>query len=237
MPYFTSWDANVFLCLRTFLPEEVVKSMINMVKKTNENFIKEEAMKYWSSLPSIPGRSYNPHHCHQELLRLWHWRAPEDRRNIIYEWISQSNTPIWGDTSEGGISRLKYDFDPFNGRYRIDSDKDLPIKGRYHSSVGLWPVWCIYDEKSRSQDKREYIANWYKEIHEGRYFLFFSENNINGYGKRGSKKHSVYEKISLYGSSFKMGPYEQMAEDLLVIDGPGLGKSGSRIDHINDLFS
>ena len=39
MPYFTSWDINVFLCLVTWgIPVDVVKGMLKKVKETNRSF-------------------------------------------------------------------------------------------------------------------------------------------------------------------------------------------------------
>ena len=151
------------------------------------------------------------------------------------------------------IDRLKYEYDPFNGRYRIDSDRDRPKKGRYHSSEGLWNVWSSWNnyhdiERWKRHEniisggilgnvqRKQYIADWYKNIHEGRYFLFFQENNLTGYGRRKSKDISVLEKVKRFGSIHNIGPYQQVAEDLLVLDGPGLGKRGSNIEHIDDLF-
>ena len=47
MTYFTSWDANVFLCLLSVFPEEVVRGMIKMVKKTHEDHVKQESLNHW----------------------------------------------------------------------------------------------------------------------------------------------------------------------------------------------
>ena len=95
-----------------------------------------------------------------------------------------------------------------------------------------------YDnENTWERYRRQYVANWYKNIHEGRYFLFFRENSLTGYGRRKSKDISVSEKVKRFGSIHSIGPYEQVAEDLLVLDGPGLGKRGSKIEHIDDIFS
>ena len=50
MTYFTSWDANVFLCLVTWgLPEDVVKGMLKMTKKVNQEFTLGEALGYWTT--------------------------------------------------------------------------------------------------------------------------------------------------------------------------------------------
>jgi len=181
-----------------------------------------------------------------EFKLEWRWRCPEVRRDAIRRII------IFQDLSY--IDRLKYDFDPFNGPYRIDSDKDRPKKGRYHSSEGLWNVWSSWDNYHdglagmrkeifdvmiggcSNLRRKQYISDWYNNIHEGRYFLFFRENTITGYGKRGSKDVSITEKVKRFGSIHNIGPYQQMAEDLLVLDGPGLCKRGSHIEHIDDLF-
>ena len=43
--------------------------------------------------------------------------------------------------------------------------------------------------------------------------------------------------INIRRSIYDWGPYEQLIEDLLGIDGPGLGeKAGSTVEHIDDLF-
>ena len=51
----TSWDANVFLCLGAWgLPDDVVKRMMKMTKKTHEEFFLGEARVYWVSNPVCP---------------------------------------------------------------------------------------------------------------------------------------------------------------------------------------
>ena len=50
MPYFTSWDANVFLCLLSVFPEEVVRGMIKNVKKIHEEYVQKETLEYHCSL-------------------------------------------------------------------------------------------------------------------------------------------------------------------------------------------
>ena len=48
MPYFTSWDANVFLCLsKVGLSEDLVRSWMKNIKKVHEELILEEAMDYY----------------------------------------------------------------------------------------------------------------------------------------------------------------------------------------------
>ena len=50
MTYFTSWDANVFLCLVTWgIPGDVVKGMMKMTKKVHQDFTLGEALGYWNT--------------------------------------------------------------------------------------------------------------------------------------------------------------------------------------------
>ena len=254
MPYFTSWDVNVFLCFLTLgIPSDLVKCMVVKMKKIHEDYSEEKTRDWYCSLDRYKiyiKKWHRPNEAIREFKLAWQWRCPEVRRDIIYRMI------IFQDPEY--IDRLKYEYDPFNGRYRIDSDKDRPKKGRYHSSEGLWDVWsawCEYNDPVRLSSKdcdvcmddicythppytrRNFIANWYNNIHEGRYFLFFKENNLTGYGRRKSKDIKLSEKVGRFDSIHSIGPYQQMAEDLLVLDGPGLGKSGSKVEHIDDLFS
>ena len=224
MPYFTSWDINVFLCFLSLgLPPDLIPVMVIRMKRIHEDYTEEMAREWYCSLDRYKvyiKNFHRPNEAIREVKLAWIWRCPEVRRNAIYRMI------IFQDP--GFMDRLKYDFNIFTGPHRIDSDWDRPKIGRNHSSEGLWDVWS-------SQMTRGH-ANWYNNIHEGRYFLFFRENSITGYGKRKSKNISVSEKVKRFGSIHNIGPYAQVAEDLLVLDGPGLGESGSKIEHIDDLF-
>jgi len=235
MPNFTSWDINLFLCLLSIgFPLDIVKDIVRLTKGIHEKHIEDETREWYCSRDSYKIYSkkwHRPNDTIRELKLAWRWRCPEIRRDLIYRMIMFENIR--------DIERLKYDFDPMNGRYRIDSDKDRPLPGRLHSSKGLWDLWWRWggDNPVISLNKRQYTANWYKNIHEGRYFLFFNENCLTGYGRRKKKDIKISEKVKRFGSIHSIGPYEQMSEDLLVIDGPGLGKSGSKIEHIDDIFS
>jgi len=46
MPYFTSWDINVFLCLLSVFPEDIVRGMMKMVKEKNRSFCLERDRKW-----------------------------------------------------------------------------------------------------------------------------------------------------------------------------------------------
>jgi len=251
MTYLTSWDINVFLCFLSLgLPSDIVKGFVEMTKRIHERYVEDETRKWYCTLDRYQvytKKMLLPIEPLREFKLTWRWRCPEIRRDLIYRMIMFQNSDF--------VERLKYDFDPFNGPYRIDSEKDLPKKGRHHSSNGLWDVWSSWnnyhdiDKLKRhvnsvinggkdilKVDRKQYIANWYNNIHEGRYFLFFRENCLTGYGKRKSKDIKISEKVRRFGSIHNIGPYQQMAEDLLVLDGPGLGKSGTKIEHIDELL-
>jgi hypothetical protein len=250
MPYFTSWDINVFLCfLSLCLPPDLIPAMVIRMKRIHEDYTEEMAREWYCSLDRYKvyiKNFHRPNEAIRELKLAWSWRCPEVRRNTIYRMI------IFQDAAF--MDRLKYDVNIFTGPHRIDSDRGRSKIGRNRSSEGLWDVWSswnYYDVERLVRhvpsvtsegkgvlkvDRRQYIANWYNNIHEGRYFLFFRENSITGYGKRKSKNISVSEKVDRFGSIHNIGPYVQVAEDLLVLDGPGLGNKGSKIEHIDDLF-
>lgn len=47
MTYFTSWDANVFLCLVSLgLSEDLVRDWVRKMKKINEHYVLELAREY-----------------------------------------------------------------------------------------------------------------------------------------------------------------------------------------------
>ena len=215
MPYFTSWDANVFLCLLTILPLEVVRGMIKMLKKEHEHFVETEARKFHSNLSKDCCGKHDV--LMDEFRMAWMWKSPEIRRDFIDRWIRKS--------SYYDLDRLKYDCNPLNGRYRIDCDEDIPKNGRLHSSLGLWSIWetWCHDEMDRQKDydliriikRKNTICEWYSGIHEGRYFLFFRENNIK---KCKCKLKNVFDnyrmKVLKFTSISEYAPFEQFAEDL-----------------------
>ena len=48
MPYFTSWDANLYLCLSSLgLPHDLVLEMVGRAKKVHKNYCSEEARDYY----------------------------------------------------------------------------------------------------------------------------------------------------------------------------------------------
>ena len=72
MPYFTSWDANAYLCLFSWgLPEDVVKGMMKVVKKTHDEFSLREALSYWNT--------------NSPRLVRWRMTQPLERRGVSFK--------------------------------------------------------------------------------------------------------------------------------------------------------
>tara|TARA_B100002019_G_C21173015_1_gene549539 strand:- start:191 stop:931 length:741 start_codon:yes stop_codon:yes gene_type:complete len=244
--YFTSWDANVFLCLLSLFPEEVVRGMIKMVKETHEEFVRVETLDYHCNLARhllYLNRMYFPPTAIQELKARWKWRCPESRRNSIVRWTSSD----W----EWRCSRME-------PPPQINPGKGTSREGYWNSgeawsySINREDDYEDYEENSEDEltmeydnentwekYRRQYVSEWYKNIHEGRYFLFFKEHDILD-----SKVYDNYRLQDIKRRSFKtirsiwdLGDRWQTAQDLLIIDGGGLGqKPGNHIEHIDDLF-
>ncbi len=260
MPYFASWDVNTFLCLVYWgLPDDVVKRMIVATKKTHEEFSLSKAFSYWTTnSPSLVRCSRTAYesilkfqirdtlefpqtrihvfksrlNLTKEFKREWRLRSIEDRQKKVIDWCK------FGDEREqnrhqGRLSMFK---------------KDASVDSSY--TKNLWKTWeawshCEHSPQIMSwdtirpqpQDRRNYISKWYEGIHPGRFFLFYRKNKIIEERNRGVPSGPCedgykYPKTPI----FDWGPYEQLIEDLKCIDGPGLGESGSKIEHIDDLF-
>ena len=239
--YFTSWDANVFLCLLSLFPEEVVRGMIKLVKETHEEFVRVETLDYHCNLARhllYLNRMYFPPTAIQELKERWKWRCPEKRRNSIVRWTSSD----W----EWRCSRME--LPP-----QINLGKGTSREGYWNSGEAYsysildrnidTSEWSEDEEveyfSMKEKQRRGYVGEWYKNIHEGRYFLFFEEHDILD-----SKVYDNYRLQDIIDGSFKtvrsiwdLGDRWQTAQDLLTLDGGGLGqKPDNHIEHIDDLF-
>ena len=248
MTYFTSWDANLFLCLVDVgIPIDVVAAMVKMAKKVHEEYSLGEAMTYWvgnsptlvnmglSARPSpfprfkfcVPndndkGRTrmnvfQNRRNNTIEFKTEWRLRSIEQRKAKVIEWCK------FGEVRDQERHQRRLQNSAWG----------------YNYTDNLWRSW----EAGASsyyfvgQNRRNYISKWYEGINEGRFFLFYKKNKIIEVRNRDIPKGTCkdgykYPKIPI----FDWGPYEQLIEDLRCIDGPGLGESGSHIEHIDDLF-
>jgi len=262
----TYWDAHVFLCLVEWgLPEDVVKGMLKIVKNVHEEFSLDQAFSYWNANSPALGRVQKwvsqplvirgvscllkfqisdtlefpqtrinvfnrRNNVTKEFKQEWRLRSIEQRQAKVIEWCK------FGD--ERGQLRHQ-------GRLRVYTrDTNSNYTDNLWKSWEAWThcehpprihVW--YTLRPQPQDRRNYISQWYEGIHPGRFFLFYQENKIIQERNRGFKKGTCedgyqYPKIPI----FDWGPYEQLIEDLRCIDGPGLGESGSKVEHIDDLF-
>lgn len=241
MPYFTSWDANTFLCLISWgLPEDVVKRMIVATKKTHTEFSLSEAVCYWTNnSPSLVGgrlfqlsdtlefpqtrsivfqRRLN---LTKEFKQEWRLRSIEERQKKVIDWCKFG--------SEQEQNRHQHRLKVYNP----------PVCRRYKYVKNLWRTW----EAGASSyyfvgwDRRVNISRWYEGIHPGRFFLFYRENEIIEDRNKGVPS-GLCEDGYKYPRTpiFDRGPYEQLIEDLKCLDGVGIGESpGSKVEHIDDI--
>ena len=233
MPYFTSWDANVFLCLLSVFPEEVVRMMIKNVKKVHEEYIQKETLEYHCSLARhllYLNNMYMPSLATQQLKEFWKWRCPEERRENIVKW-----TEVFAWTGHTSVDASKY------------KGKGTSRRGYWNSVEAWWyslndryidtSEWNSSEEdeyfEMKERERRNFISKWYEGIHEGRFFLFFKENDIFS--------TDLYDNYRNEEKAIKsicdLGSRQQVAQDLLTIDGPGLGeRAGGTIKYIDDIF-
>lgn len=166
MPYFTSWDINVFLCLLEWgLPEDVVKGLTKMTKKVHEEFSLREARTYWninsprlvrfengetlislrfhiSELLDYTQTRINVfnrrHKTKVEFKIHWRLRSIEDRQKKVIEWCK------FGDDYEKDRhqKRLRYILHkPFVRSKAIAEAESKMIKEREEYNKNLWSSW------------------------------------------------------------------------------------------------
>ena len=254
MPYFTSWDVNTFLCLIYWgLPHDVVQRMMKMIKKTHEEYSLEESKDYWvrNSPKLVRWRKTQPLERRGVSLKIqinstldfpqtrslvfqrslnmtkgfkteWRLRSIEERKAKVIEWCKFGN--------EADQLRHQHRLKVYNP----------PVCRRYKYVKNLWRSW----EAGASSyylvgwDRRVNISQWYEGIHPGRFFLFYRENEIVQERNRGVPRGPCEDGYRYPQTPiFDKGPYEQLIEDLRCIDGPGLGETGTKIEHIDDLFT
>lgn len=238
MTYFTSWDANVFLCLVTWgISGDVVKDsgLWRLTKKTHEEFVRLDTLHYYCNLARhILYKSktlFFPSLATQQLKAKWKWRCPERRRENVASWSRSlwvSSYALKNAASHPGEGKCR------DGYWDSGEAWSYSIKEEYYSEEELDELTMEYDNENTWERHRTlYVSQWYKDIHEGRYFLFFKENDYFStylYDKYRDEEHAIRSICDLAARG-------QIQQDLLTIDGRGLGQEpGNHVEHIDDLF-
>jgi len=233
------------------LPEDVVKRMMKMTKKTHEDFSLSEAISYWTA--------------NSPALVRWRLTQPLERRGVSLKFqisdtldFSQTRLQVFRrrlsltlefkrEWSLRSIEKRKakvIDWCEHGDSYEQSRHQQRfkNVRGIINESYtdNLWKSWEAGAASYYfvGQNRRNYISKWYEGIHPGRFFLFYRENKIIQERNRGVPRGPCedgykYPRIPIYD----WGPYEQLIEDLRCIDGPGIGESsGSTVEHIDDLF-
>ena len=94
--------------------------------------------------------------------------------------------------------------------------------------------WEGYEEEvyfdMKERQRREYVGDWYANIHEGRYFLFFKENDMVSSEFVDNYRNNENKFIASMSS---IGEKWQTAQDLLAIDGGGIGQKPGNLSLIH----
>ena len=172
----------------------------------------------------------------KEFKNEWRLRSIEDRQKKVVDWC------YFGSEQEQQRhqKRLnKVHMPMVRSKAMVKTESKL-LKERKEYVKNLWQSW----EAGASSyyfvgsDRRDNVRKWYKGIHPGRFFLFYKQNKIIEERNRCFSKGTCEDGYqSPKTPIYDCGPYEQLIEDLRCIDGPGLGESGSKVEHIDDLFS
>lgn len=258
--YFTSWDANVFLCLLSVFPEDVVRRMIRLIKVTHEAYSLQEARDYWeyNSPRLVKQPSTDNPRCrfrfkvddrdkietignyltfsmvkfHQE----WRMRSIEDRQQKVIDWCN------FGEDFEQRRHQDRLSTCLIRDGFGNTREKNPDLKKeRINYTKNLWSTWeaCASSYYFVGWDRRNYVSKWYEGIHPGRFFLFYKKNKLIEERYRGVPKGPCEDGYRYPQTPiFNLGPYEQLIEDLRCLDGPGIGEpTGSKVEHIDDMFS
>ena len=255
MTYFTSWDANVFLCLVELgVPDDLLVFWMKRIKKTHEEYSLNEARSYWvsnsltlvnmglsarpSPFPRFKFCVVNVSHQSEisevwkkrikntvEFKTEWRLRSIEERKKKVIDWCK------FGDKEEQLQHRQRLNKPvhmPFVRSKAIAKEEYKLLKEREEYTKNLWSSW----EAGASsyyfvgQNRRNYVAKWYEGIHPGRFFLFYKQNKIIEERNRGVPRGPCEDGYQYPKTPiFDWGPYEQLIEDLRCIDGQGLGES------------
>jgi len=184
MPYFTSWDTNVFLCLLSLgLPEDLVKAFVKKIKRTHEELELKNArdfhcdrgefvdMSEWQMLyysraelcdrdwhfpKAISNLSSIPLQFHQKYSDLVEYYI------IEYCYLSPNDRSIYFKQSGPGGAKewTKYMIKWFEG---FHPGRFFLMDRKYINSLerngwrGLWRI-----------DGTEDFVNWYNSVFEGK---------------------------------------------------------------------
>lgn len=241
------WNSNSLRLNRLRLSKPLERNGVSLRFQLNEN------IEFSQTRVNVFHRR---HKVNMEFKLKWRLRSIEERKKKVIDWCK------FGDDFELGRHQERLTDQCRCGRLqkRGESHSEwikrttMLRKEREEYTKNLWATWDAWPQCEHPQIyspdaipidsepwvRRSYIGEWYNGIHPGRFFLFYKENKIieqRNYGKKEIPSPGVeyvYPKTPI----FDWGPYEQLIQDLLTIDGPGLGESSEKgpIEHIDDIF-
>ena len=233
--FFTSWVTNAYMCLLSVFPEEVVRGMIRTVKEVHEKHVIDEARLWHCGHTLLPVSTLNLYTLTiREFKNKWLKRIPEQRRGNLVNFC-KNGTDWVVQTYMRELSGYQGYYPEYRNMSKEERENIIGINEFLRGFWATWSAWSYeidWDAPERGEDEmRTEVSRWYHSIHEGRYFLFFKDNYMC--------KDNIKEKFASYNMSmYNLLKYHQIGEDLLTLDGGGMGdKPGKTVEHIDDLFS
>ena len=210
-----SWKELVCHGLLKGLGEkEVVRRILNLAVSSRRYEQEEEArnllLEHSNYITGVllEEDKYNKDQMLEEYKREWKWRSPDRRREKIAEWcLSEEKT-----SGAYGMSYPVWAMEWAKVRFEKDAGD-------------LWACWW-YPE----------MANWYRGINEGRFFLFY---RVNRYLREDFRKagFSMDDPTVRANTVTSICPWQQLMDDLRIIDGGGIGVgAGKGKEYIDDMF-
>lgn len=199
----------MFLCLGAWgLPDDVVKKMMWITKKTHEEFSLEEARVFWVGNPVCPTlvKTVDQRvriHCPMQFSLPHAQRLRSDwSSSIIKTWKTRFTMTIefknewrWRSVEERKKKVVEWckfgdeeDQRIHQGRL-IVRNPSTSYKNEYTNNLWRsWETWSYCEHppqimnwdtiRPQEWDRRKYVSEWYEGIHPGRFFLFYRENKI-----------------------------------------------------------
>ena len=126
--FFTSWDANAYLCLLSVFPEEVVRGMIRTVKEVHEKHVIDEARLWHCGHLMVTISELGRYTMTiREFKEKWSKRIPEKRRENLVEFCKNGSNLIVQN-----YMRYLSDYQGYYPEYRNMTKK------------GFWAIWSAW---------------------------------------------------------------------------------------------
>ena len=154
MPYFTSWDANLYLCLFSLgIPHDLALSMVRKIKKTHRDHCLEDARAY---------------HCNRGELMPEEWMLSDrERERRIVVWGPRSYD--YKEINMRAIAEIEsIPFFFWNNLNKLNIEYEEFVKKIEPEDRNDYFEWA-YENHYHGWDRG--VLEWVKGFHPGRWIL------------------------------------------------------------------